>query len=236
MRAVSLTNRGGRKHNEDYIGFAHAGSLWCFVLCDGLGGHACGEIASKTVCDTVISEFKKKPELSVCSVRNYLEKSACVLGEAREIDKSNMSSTAVLLITDGQKAVWGHSGDSRLYHMSRRGIISVTNDHSLAYMEYQSGSITYDGIRKSPNQNRLTCCINDIYGFAPAISEITDIKKGEAFLLCSDGFWEYVNEKNMTDTLKLSLSPKSWLKKMLTYLHKNEIEKNDNYSAIAVMI
>lgn len=238
MQAASITNRGGRKSNEDYISFAQADGIWCFVLCDGLGGHLCGEVASKLVCDTVIEEFKKSPAISMCAARNYLEKAACVLGEAREgdTDKYNMSSTAVLLLTDGEKAIHAHAGDSRAYRLSDGNIKEVTKDHSLAYMEYESGAITYDDIRRSPNQNRLTRCINDIYGFAPEISDITELKKGDAFLLCSDGFWEYVTESDIENTISMSLSPKHWLKKMLAILHENETNKNDNYSAIAVMI
>ena len=49
MRAVSLTNRGGRKNNEDYVGYANSDKLWCFVVCDGLGGQSFGEVASEIV-------------------------------------------------------------------------------------------------------------------------------------------------------------------------------------------
>ena len=238
MKAVSITNRGGRTHNEDCVGYAHTEGIWCFVLCDGLGGHSCGEIASKIVCDAVLEAFKKKPEISPCALRNYLEKAACILGEERENDdkKYNMSSTAVVLVTDGKKAVYAHAGDSRLYYISSDGISAVTSDHSIAFMEYEQGRITYDDIRKSSNQNRLTRCINDIYGFAPDISEVIELNNNDAFLMCSDGFWEYVNEENIQTAFRTSYSPKSWLRKMLLYLHENEIEKNDTYSAITVMV
>ena len=53
MRAVSLTNRGGRKNNEDYVGYANSDKLWCFVVCDGLGGQSFGEVASEIVCETI---------------------------------------------------------------------------------------------------------------------------------------------------------------------------------------
>ena len=64
MRAVSLTNRGGRKNNEDYVGYANSDKLWCFVVCDGLGGQSFGEVASEIVCETVCKSFEKAPELS----------------------------------------------------------------------------------------------------------------------------------------------------------------------------
>ena len=104
MRAVSLTNRGGRKNNEDYVGYANSDKLWCFVVCDGLGGQSFGEVASEIVCETVCKSFKKAPELSGKALYRYIEKAASVLGEERESTKSNMSSTIVALVTDGEKS------------------------------------------------------------------------------------------------------------------------------------
>ena len=71
MRAVSLTNRGGRKNNEDYVGYANSDKLWCFVVCDGLGGQSFGEVASEIVCETVCKSFKKAPELSGKALYRY---------------------------------------------------------------------------------------------------------------------------------------------------------------------
>ena len=107
MRAVSLTNRGGRKNNEDYVGYANSDKLWCFVVCDGLGGQSFGEVASEIVCETVCKSFEKAPELSGKALYRYIEKAASVLGEERESTKSNMSSTIVALVTDGEKSRLG---------------------------------------------------------------------------------------------------------------------------------
>ncbi len=238
MRAVSITNRGGRENNEDFVGYARSGDLWCFTLCDGLGGQSFGDIASKTVCETVCAEFEKNPGLSEKLLFRYIEKAASVLGEERDADaeKHDMSSTVAALVTDGANAVWAHAGDSRLYYISGGEIVSITDDHSVAFMEFENGMITYDEIRRSPNQNRLLRCINTPEDLNPDVSPVTELKKGDAFLLCSDGFWEYVAEEDMEKALRKSSSPKEWLEKMLEILHTNEIEKNDNYSAIAVMI
>lgn len=238
MRAVSLTNRGGRENNEDSIGYARCGDVWCFVICDGLGGQSCGEIASKLVCDTVCAEFEKNPQISGKALYRYIEKAASVLGDEREDDaeKSDMSSTIVALITDGEKAVWANVGDSRLYYICDYEISQVTNDHSVAFMEFENGDITYEEIRHSRNQNKLLRAVSDVESLNPDISEITELNPKDAFLLCSDGFWEYVTEDDMEEMLRGAKSPKQWLEDMLEVLHKNEIEKNDNYSVIAVMM
>lgn len=238
MKAVSLTNRGGRKNNEDSVGHAHSGDLWCFVVCDGLGGQLCGEVASKLVCETVCAEFEKEPALSKEALAKYLRIATEVLDTERSSneDRYNMSSTVVVLVTDEKKAVWAHIGDSRLYYINEYEIAQITDDHSVAFFEYENGRITYDDIRRSPNQNKLLRCVSDIDSFRPDISEIHDVIHGDAFLLCSDGFWEYVTENDIEKTVLSSNSPKEWLENMLEILHENEIEKNDNYSVIAVML
>ena len=221
MRAVSLTNRGGRKNNEDYVGYANSDKLWCFVVCDGLGGQSFGEVASEIVCETVCKSFKKAPELS---------------GKERESTKSNMSSTIVALVIDGEKAVWAHSGDSRLYYISKKRISQITDDHSIAFRDFKEGIITFDEIRTSPNQNKLLSSISDIDDLNFDVSEVIELKKGDAFVLCTDGFWEYVYEDDIEKSFAKTKSPKEWLEKMLESLHENEKENNDNYSAIAVEV
>ena len=151
MRAVSLTNRGGRKNNEDYVGYANSDKLWCFVVCDGLGGQSFGEVASEIVCETVCKSFEKAPELSGKALYRYIEKAASVLGEERESTKSNMSSTIVALVTDGEKAVWAHSGDSRLYYISKKRISQITDDHSIAFRDFKEGIITFCLLYTSPS-------------------------------------------------------------------------------------
>ncbi|MCI8405358.1 MAG: serine/threonine-protein phosphatase [Clostridia bacterium] len=238
MRAVSITNRGGRRNNEDSVRFAHADGMWCFALCDGLGGHRCGEIASAAVAETICAEFENAPSVSADALRGYIEKAAQCLEEERmnDIEKYDMSSTAVVLVTDGEKAVWAHAGDSRLYYIRGGKIEKITNDHSIAFWEYQNGLIGYDDIRSSPNQNKLLRCISDTDRLEAEYSEECALTEKEAFLLCSDGFWEFVRETDIENSLDNAKSPKEWLENMLTVLHENETENNDNYSAIAVMI
>ena len=238
MRAVSLTNKGGRENNEDYVASAHVGGLWCFVLCDGLGGHSFGEIASEFVCSNICKAFEEKPELSQEALRGYIEKATEKLEEARkkEKGKSDMASTVVALITDGIHAVWAHVGDSRLYYIVEGEIDSITDDHSAAFLQFEKGDITYDDIRRSPKQNELLKTISTKKRLAPDISEITEVYQDDAFLLCSDGFWEFVTEDDIEEALMNAASPKEWLESMLEVLHKNETENNDNYSAIAIMI
>ena len=78
--------------------------------------------------------------------------------------------------------------------------------------------------------------ISDIDDLNFDVSEVIDLKKGDAFVLCTDGFWEYVYEDDIEKSFAKTKSPKEWLEKLLESLHENEKENNDNYSAIAVEV
>ncbi len=236
MRAAAITNRGGRENNEDCICYANKEKMWCFILCDGLGGHEGGETASKLAAAAICDEFKKNPRITPEAAEEYIQAASEKLKAAkRDGAPLDMATTAALLLTDGDMASWAHIGDSRVYRITDGEIYEITDDHSVAFMKFEGGVITYDEIRTSADQNKLTRCISGGAQDIPDVSQQTVLCGGDAFLICSDGFWELVNEDDIEKTFKASHSPDRWLQKMLDILHKNETEGNDNYSAIAVM-
>lgn len=237
MRAAAITNKGGRENNEDYICHANKENMWCFILCDGLGGYDGGETASKTAAKAVCEEFKKNPRITPEAAGEYIKAASDSVKAAKQNGAPfGMATTAALLLTDGDMAVWAHIGDSRVYHITDGEISEITDDHSVAFMKFESGIITYDEIRTSADQNKLTRCISGGAEDVPDVSEQTVLCDGDAFLICSDGFWELADERTVEKTLKSSRSPGEWLEKMLAALHKKEKEGNDNYSAFAIMI
>ncbi len=155
--------------------------------------------------------------------------------------QTEMKSTAVLLCADAEKRqfIWAHIGDSRLYRFVNGRLKAQTVDHSVPQMKVSMGEITFDSIRSDPDRNRL---LRAVGGFPDKIgvtvSECcTASKKGEknAFLLCSDGFWEYVLEREMQSDLRCSHITEEWLKRMIKRRQKRAKPDSDNFSAIAVM-
>ena len=148
-----------------------------------------------------------------------------------------MKTTLVVLLLNHGRAMWAHIGDSRLYHFSGGKLIEQTFDHSVSQMAVLRGEIKQEDIRGHVDRSRLLRAIGREDTIKIDISEIIDLGDGEhAFLLCTDGFWEYVTEQEMEKDLKRSSSPREWLDRMVKRLNKRTKNKNnDNNTAVAVM-
>ncbi len=234
-----LTNPGGRKVNEDYCCYAERNGFGCYILADGLGGHKKGELAAKTIGEAVKEAFTASPGLSPDYLKKYIEHARRAFNTVRDQSHAhaNMKSTLVVLLLDGEKALWGHIGDSRLYHFHSGKMVFKTKDHSVPQMLADSGAINQDQIRFHEDRNRLTAAFDGsaMHRFV-ITNKAVDITSGDVFLLCSDGFWEYVTEPEMESDFKQAQEPERWLLLLEKRLLKRVESGNDNYSALAVVI
>lgn len=149
-----------------------------------------------------------------------------------------MCTTLVVLTITGRMAQWGHIGDSRLYMFRRNRIYHQTLDHSVPQMLVRVGELDPSQIRKHPDRNRLLHSIGYEWSGRPySIGPETELMEGDAFLLCSDGFWEYIEETEMISLLKKHKDPVSWLEAMRKIVaQRGRDEQQDNYSAICIKI
>ena len=235
-----LSKAGGREHNEDYVGMYQKGDTFCFVLADGLGGHGNGEVASQTAVGTVIDEFacnEKRDSLDLgsffISSQNRIQKL-----QKEDISKKDMRTTLVILEVTEKYAAYGHIGDSRLYVFENGKIREITLDHSFPQMLVHAGELKEKKIRNHPDRNRLLRALGEqVEEVKYQLADPIPIHSQMAFLLCSDGFWELIDEKKMEDSLKKSKTPIQWLEKMEEIVKKNgRWKKMDNYSAIGVWV
>lgn len=237
MLVTWVSRKGGRRINEDAAGKIKANGIMCVVVADGLGGLRGGGIAAEIAVNTVLDSFSASPEFSAEAMQRYISNANNQIIKTAKSDPDliHMSSTIVVLMIKGKKAIWANVGDSRLY-MFREGRISeVSEDHSVAFEEFLKGDIEYADIKNSPNQNMLTSALGNHAG-AVNISDIKTIDSQTSFLLCSDGWWEYVSDEEMEDTLKNSKNARTWLEKMLVIRESEAKEGSDNYTAAVVMI
>ena len=152
---------------------------------------------------------------------------------------SSIKSTMVMLLVTDNVAQWGYIGDSRLYHFRDGKQLSRTLDHSVPQMLVLIGQIKEKDIRHHPDRNMLLRAMGSEWEMPEY--EIAQrnfrVIKGDTFLLCSDGFWEWIEEKTICKILKKGLPAYDALKEMTAEVKANGTGKGmDNFSAILVNI
>ena len=231
---ASYTDIGGRARNEDTVRYAARGEdALCLVLADGLGGHGGGELASAAAAESICRGWDGTADAEALKAL-VREANRQVL--AIQTSQCAMKTTVTVLTLAGGRAVWAHAGDSRLYYFHDGTLAFQTRDHSAAQLGVLLGDITVDQIRFHEDRSRVLRALGQDNDLAVETGERELGGGRHAFLLCSDGFWEYVLEQEMVDDLAAAASPEEWLDRMRTRLKKRIPEDNDNNTAAAVWL
>ena len=158
--------------------------------------------------------------------------------QEEENAKNSMKTTVACLTLSEDFARFAHVGDSRIYYFEKSKYKMRSQDHSIPQMLVNRGDIREKDIRHHEDRCRLLRVMGTEWD-APKYQVVDGISltKQSSFLLCSDGFWELIDEKMMCKTLKKADSPKQWLSDMeRVVLENGEGTNMDNYSAIAVFV
>lgn len=236
--------QGQRPYNEDCAGaFIENPNKMMFVIADGLGGHGMGDIASSLAVDCALECAKKGDSSGNILMCECFEKAQnAILEKQSELHaEQKMKTTMVVIRVEKNKAYFGYIGDSRLYHFTSHGWKRLTLDHSVPQLLVSTGEITEEQIRNHPDRNKLLRVLgveweSPRYTISPKPSAV---KRGDGFLLCTDGFWEYILENEMLNCYKKSLDAQTWLDTMKGLVEKRgeEAKENaDNFSAIAILV
>jgi serine/threonine protein phosphatase PrpC len=245
MITVSVATRsylGGRERNEDSVATAHDGSGFCCVLSDGAGGHGGGAIASRIVVDHVIKAFHTRPATDPRDLGELiLDAHDAVLKSQREDQgpAAQMHATVVVLMVDEvtRRAIWGHVGDSRLYLLRSGEVKTMTQDDSVVQWMVEAGHLDAESAREHPSKNQLFAALGMHDRIEPKTSNgATELENGDAFLLCSDGWWNGLSDADIAATLAGSRSVETWLDRMTHLIAKRGGHKHDNFSAVGVWV
>lgn len=240
MNWSELSYIGDRDVNEDSLRVIDDGETKCFIVSDGLGGHGQGDVASSIAVNAFASVFRSADApLDALMNEAFIKAQNDILVKQSETGRHfEMKTTVCALAIRGNEVMWGHIGDTRLYVFAHNRVNLRTLDHSVPQMLVLSHEIKEKEIRNHPDRNRLLRVLG-VSGEKPRyeLSQLQSLEKYQAFLLCSDGFWELILEKEMCSTLKKSNSAEEWLHQMREIVMcRGKDTDMDNCSAIAIMV
>jgi protein phosphatase len=215
---VGLTDLGRKRTSNEDAFFLDEG-LGLYVVADGMGGHAAGEVASQEAVETVYGMVKR----GVATLRPLSEplsdadgRAACRLMESAiqgatymvfsiaEMDrgKTGMGTTISALLVLGEFAVTAQVGDSRIYRVHDGETEQLTEDHTLIAWQLKQGLITPQEAKRSPHRNVITRAVGN-RDYVQVDTGLVPLKRGDRFLLCSDGLHGYLQTGDIAPVIEL---------------------------------
>lgn len=236
-----FSEKGNRENNEDSV-YPNSGIFTgredLFIVCDGVGGAARGEVASKMACNSFATYFSENQVGT--SDTDFLKAFDFVQGEfdtylLKEPFAKGMGTTLVLMYFHKEGLTVAHCGDSRLYHFRNGTIIWRTTDHTPVNDLVRQGIITAEEALKRPKSNRITRAIQgySVHRSLPDIHQISDLAQGDIFFMCSDGVYETLSDNNLTQVFA---SENTLNQKMEIIKNACESHSGDNYSGYLIEI
>ncbi|WP_345533693.1 PP2C family protein-serine/threonine phosphatase [Viridibacterium curvum] len=241
IQTAQLSHPGRRARNEDSCGYQTSEQSCCWIVSDGAGGHGSGDVASQMVVRTILDNFVAQLPATSETAAALLEaaQNAVMSHKAAHPEGDNMHATATVLLIDSQTltAAWGHVGDTRVYLFRERRVVFQTRDHSVVQQFIDAGYGDTSIIRAHPHRSLLTAAIGNADELTISVSgPPVQLIDGDVLLICSDGWWELLEERVMEAMLEDSSSVAEWLNSMARRIELNMATNSDNFSAIAVQI
>lgn len=237
----------GRKRTGNEDSFLVDADNGFYIVCDGMGGHNAGEVASAKAIEVaseyirkniaVLNALKDSPSHAAGEAAQKVIEAAIQTASSEiyeisqaEVAKRGMGTTFVGLFVAGSQAVLGHVGDSRLYLYRQGEAHCLTEDHTLIATQLKAGTITKEEALKSPYRNVITRAV----GIHPSVQVDTlviDLLPGDVFMICSDGLHGYLRDEE--PSLLLGAAPASELPQKLIDL-ANARGGKDNITCVCV--
>ncbi|MBI5590683.1 MAG: Stp1/IreP family PP2C-type Ser/Thr phosphatase [Deltaproteobacteria bacterium] len=198
------TDRGLRRSNNEDVFFVKPESGF-FLVADGMGGAAAGELASRIFSETTMEVFSTADLSQSDPVKrvhqSFVSANARILKHTDEIpEHKGMGCTAELMAFSGDKFILGHMGDSRTYRFKNGQLKQLSKDHSLVQEQVDKGLITPEEARKHPMKNVISRAVG--VDETPALDLVRgNLSPGDLFLLCSDGLTDMVEDADILAVL-----------------------------------
>ena len=231
---------GGRLEDQDCLAYSNVHGRQIFAVCDGMGGHVGGCVASTTAAKALTDSLTRQAEIvstkeAVISAVN--EANTAVYKKSQEEPSlRGMGTTLTLLVLDSQAAYVTHIGDSRIYQLRKGRKRFRTFDHSQVFEQVAKGNMTEEEARVNPRANILSKAIGILPDVDVVVTKL-DYKEKDRFVLCCDGVWNTQPEADIIsmfsaneDVETTAMSTRSLVEK----IGKENGGKHDNHTMIVV--
>jgi PPM family protein phosphatase len=229
--------RSGNEDNHDSDVNANRG---LFIVADGMGGHAAGEVASLMAVQTVMQELAELREIddggkAAARLSDALRTANRNIHERTlaESDKQGMGTTASVLVLDEKRYLIGQVGDSRVYLLRDGALHQLTKDHSYVQEQVDAGFLTPEQAKYHPYSNVITRCVGASQDVEPDIYR-GDAKIGDVFLVASDGLTGMVDDRRIHALLMSRAEPERKVHSLIA--EANGRGGLDNITAIVVQV
>jgi protein phosphatase len=211
----------GRKRKQNEDAYLIDDELGLYVVADGMGGHAAGEIASSEAVDSihgmikrgrpVIDRYAEEPSEETAArlrrlVESAVQAATYMVYGLSELDptQAGMGTTISLLLLVAKHAWIAQVGDSRIYLLRESGAKQITEDHTLIAWQVRQGLITEEQARTSPHRNVITRAVGN-RDYVEVDTFIMPVESGDRFLLCSDGLHTYIDAPELPTLARAEL-------------------------------
>lgn len=230
---------GRRASNEDRLGHWRSAQALLLAAADGMGGHAHGELAAELALRYVGALFRREASPQLVEPAQFLARAlagahAALLQEALALGLDDTPRTTfVACVVQQGWATWAHVGDSRLYFVRAGEVIARTRDHTLVQKMVDEGQLQPAEARGHPQRNRLLQCLGGVRAPQPGAAALARLERDDVLLLCTDGFWEPLSERQIVAGLESGTLAEG-LARLAGLARERAGAECDNISALAL--
>ena len=236
--AAAVTDRGRKRpSNEDAFGYSVEHGV--YVVCDGMGGAAAGEIASSLAVDEVLRLFEKReevdsaPQPEAAEIAISTANAAIYSRSQRNYRLNGMGTTMVMMVAEDRRAWILNVGDSRCYRLRKEQLEQLTLDHSLVEEQVRAGRMTRSEAQRSPLKNVITRALGTQGKVTSDIFEI-EAMPGDLYLLCSDGLTRELSDPQIEALLLADVSLEEHCEQLVKAA--NKAGGHDNITCVLVRV
>ena len=241
FETAEISLLGDREENQDRAAIRTADGHVFLVVADGMGGHAGGalaaEVAVKSLCASFTGQWPQGDWQAF--LRGALEAAhdaVVEVGEKEGINSRPRATCAVCLVSDG-RAAWAHVGDSRIYLAREGAVVTRTRDHTPIEGLLQDGLISEEEVAGHPMRHYVEYCLGGI-AERPliTISGPEPLTPGDLVLVCSDGLWSGVNDRDIGTGPDAETALADWLTRIASRAVRVGTPHSDNTTAVALRV